>query len=545
MKRTLTLHSTGLSGRGLRRLVALVVMLGVTWRLMRYLLCFPVWGDEAMLLVNYPGRGFFDLAGPLEHCQVAPLLFHWAELIAICVLGSGELAVRLPPLLACLGSLVLFARLARLVLPPLARGLAVAILAVSIWPVTLGSLVKPYTFDLFFSLALLLAAAWWHRQPRRLLPLACLVVVVPVAVLASYPAVLVAAAVSLACVPLVWGGRNPGVAGAEALRSPGSALTGASKTPPRPHRPPRITLLALFLLYNALLVGTFAVHYLLVARPQLASPVRGSTTAREMADYWRHGFPPREPVALGRWLVLAHTGQMAAYPIGAAAGGSAATVLLALLGAQRLWGRRRWLLVLFAWLFALGLIAAALRAYPYGASCRLDQHLAPVWCLLAGQGLAVLLARRRAGVVAALGVLALVGVAGIGRDLWRPYRDAESLWARHLTRAVVEHAGDEPVVTITAHERSFALLRWQMARHGDAVFHAGMEDWPRVVQTRSALWVLAIDLPDDQTDPIGRRLRRSGRPWRCVAQPAITTVERLAGQPLPRARLSRWVCEER
>src|SRR5262245_19376529 len=149
----------------LRRLTLLVVLLGVAWGLSRYLLRFSICGDEAMLLVNYfPGKGYLDLAGPLDNCQVAPLLFHWAELTALRLFGASELSVRLPPLLACLASLPLFWRLCRLTLPsPRARLFAVAILSVSIWPATLGSLVKPYTFDLLFSLALLVCAAEWHR----------------------------------------------------------------------------------------------------------------------------------------------------------------------------------------------------------------------------------------------------------------------------------------------------------------------------------------------------------------------------------------------
>jgi hypothetical protein len=487
-----------------------VLLVGVAWRLTRYLLCFPVWGDEAMLLVNYHDRGFLDLVGQLEHCQVAPLLFHWAELAALRLLGSGELAVRLPALLACLGSLVLFARLARLVLPPLASGLAVAVLAVSIWPATLGSLVKPYTFDLFFSLALLLCAARWQQRPDRLGPLLRLVFVGPLAVLASYPAVLVAGAVSLGCLPLV--------------RRRASRATWA-----------------LFLLFNALLAGTFAAHYLLVARPQLASPTQTSTTAEEMAAYWQHGFPPAQPVALAGWLVLAHTGQMAAYPIGAAAGGSAGTVLIGLLGVRRLWRRRRWLVGLFAALFALGLLAAALHGYPYGASCRLAQHLAPVWCLLAGQGLVVLLARRRRAAVAVFLVLGLIGAAGIVRDCWRPCRDADSLWARHLCREVVERAGREPVVAITAHERSFPLLRWHLGRSGHEVHRAG-EEWHERNAARS-LWILAVDLPGDETSALAARLHRRGGRWRCVQRRALPQTGDLPAVPLPRARLSRWVCE--
>src|SRR5262249_17934226 len=311
---------------------------------------FPVWGDEAMLLVNYADRDYLDLAGPLQNCQVAPLLFHWAELTAIRLFGTSELAVRLPPLLACLGSLLLFWRLARRPLAPRPRLLAVAVLSVSIWPATLGSLVKPYAFDLFFSLALLLCAAEWRRRPERLRWLVGLALTVPVALLASYPAVFVAGAVSVGLLPAVCRQRR--------------------------------TAWLLYALCNVLIVTTFAGHYLIVGKAQLASSVRGSTTADEMRAYWDHGFPPRDLTALPLWLLSAHTGQMAAYPTGAAAGGSVVTVGLCAVGAWRLWRRKRWLLGLIATIFALGLVATALRGYPYGASCRLAQHLAPIYCLL-------------------------------------------------------------------------------------------------------------------------------------------------------------------
>src|SRR5262245_46135944 len=293
------------------RLALLVVGIGIVWRLTRFLLRFPIWGDEAMLLVNYPGKGYLDLAGPLEHGQVAPLLFHWAELTAIRLLGTSELSVRLPPLLASLGSLALFGCLARLTLSRLPRRIAVAILAVSIWPATLGSLVKPYASDLFFSLALLALAVAWHRWPGQTWPLAVLALLVPVALLASYPAVFVAGSASLALLPAVWRQR-------------------------------RVSTWAIYLLYNSLMLVAFAGHYLIVARAQLASTtLEASTTADFMKTYWSHGFPPAEPLALLWWLVLAHTGQMAAYPAGAAGGGSALTVLLGLVGAARLWRRQR------------------------------------------------------------------------------------------------------------------------------------------------------------------------------------------------------------
>src|ERR1700722_20205976 len=136
----------------LRWLALALVAIGLAWRSTRYLLHFPIWGDEAMLLVNYFDKGYLDLLGPIEHCQIAPILFHWVERAMVHWLGTGEWAVRLPAFVACLASLALFWRLARLCLPPLACTIAVAILSVSIWPATMGALAKPYAWDLFFSL---------------------------------------------------------------------------------------------------------------------------------------------------------------------------------------------------------------------------------------------------------------------------------------------------------------------------------------------------------------------------------------------------------
>ena len=52
----------------------LVVVFLIAWRLLRYLLQFPVWGDEAMLCLNFLDHGYHALTRTLEHGQVAPLL---------------------------------------------------------------------------------------------------------------------------------------------------------------------------------------------------------------------------------------------------------------------------------------------------------------------------------------------------------------------------------------------------------------------------------------------------------------------------------------
>src|SRR5262249_50883605 len=48
------------NARLLRRLTLALVAVGFAWRFIHYLLRFPVWGDEAMLLVNYFTKGYLD-----------------------------------------------------------------------------------------------------------------------------------------------------------------------------------------------------------------------------------------------------------------------------------------------------------------------------------------------------------------------------------------------------------------------------------------------------------------------------------------------------
>src|SRR5437763_2262955 len=90
--------------------VLMLLTLGAAQRLVRYLLRFPVWGDEAFVCLNLMDRDYAGLTQRLRFDQVAPLLFLWGEEAAYWLLGGSELALRLLPLLAGLGSLLLFAR---------------------------------------------------------------------------------------------------------------------------------------------------------------------------------------------------------------------------------------------------------------------------------------------------------------------------------------------------------------------------------------------------------------------------------------------------
>ena len=81
------------------RWIMAFLVAGVVIRLARYLLRFPLWGDEAMLSMNLLDRDYAGLMQPLNFHQVAPLLFLWIELAAVKLLGFNEWSLRLFPLL--------------------------------------------------------------------------------------------------------------------------------------------------------------------------------------------------------------------------------------------------------------------------------------------------------------------------------------------------------------------------------------------------------------------------------------------------------------
>jgi hypothetical protein len=467
----------------LRRGALALVLLSVAWRTLRWLLCFPVWGDEAYLALNFLDRDYLGLTEPLRCVQVAPLLFLWGELTAYKLLGGGELALRLLPFLAGLATLPLFWRLARLTLPPAARYLAVGLFAVSYYPVRHSCEIKPYALDLLVSLALLVLALTWLRRPDRLRPLALLVLLGPVGLAASYPAVFVAAAVSLVLLPAAW-------------RQGWRAR-------------------ALFAAYNLLAAAGFLGPYLLAGLGQFQAA--GGTHN----EYWADWFPPGRPLPLLGWLLKAHTGNMLAYPAGGPNGASALTFVLVLAGAWQLVRSRRGAAVLLLVLpFALTLAAAALHRYPYGGSARIAQHLAPAVCLLMGAGLAEGIRRlartaraRRRAALAACGVLALGGVAGIAWDLGRPYKTPADREARRIVTEVLARAGpQDQVVVLRPNEDLWPTFEWYLRRQGGRVALDGRLDAARLARG-GEVWALCFGgdpaLPAalaDQLRAVPRRL---------------------------------------
>jgi len=416
-----------------------VIAVGVAWRIIRYALAFPIWGDEAMFCLNLMSRDIDTILNPLENGQVAPALFVLGEWLCYQFMGPSEYSLRLLPLLAGLLSIPLFWMLARTLLPKRTALLAVALLAVSHWPVAMSALVKPYSGDLFWSLLLLLPASKLLRRPDALGWWLFLIGATPLALLGSFPAAFVAAGVGLCLTILAC----------------------------------RVRTLRVWLLLTLLAATTlaaFAFNYLqVIARTR-------AETQDYMQWYWQSGFPPAHPVAFALWFLKAHVGQAFAYPLGSANGGSILTFLAVLAGAVVLWrGGRRGTLLLCLAPFAFSFLAAVINRYPYGDSCRLAQHLAPSICLLAAVGLNRVLGDAQGRLSTRVGsagflLLAAVGLAGLLRDTLRPYRGAGDVWNRQVIREVFRHV--DPADRVIVHVRTdtfSAAFRWYLLHQSAAI----------------------------------------------------------------------------
>lgn len=131
-----------------------LVALGLVLRLRQYLANRSLWLDEAMLALNIIHKDIGGLFGKLDYEQGAPLGFLLLEKLAATLLGNGERALRLLPLLAGCASLVLFYLLARQILRPPGLLIALALFALSPTLIYYSSEVKQYALDVFFTVLL-------------------------------------------------------------------------------------------------------------------------------------------------------------------------------------------------------------------------------------------------------------------------------------------------------------------------------------------------------------------------------------------------------
>ncbi len=458
---------TTISRVRIERLTWAFLALGLVTRLVRYLVVYPIWHDEAFVAVNFLNRDYLDLLRPLDYYQVCPALFLAIELTVVKLLGFSEAALRLFPTLCSLASVPLFLYLASRLVRGLPLLLAMAIFATAFYPIRHGAEVKPYASDLFVALLILTFAVEWWRAPAQSRWWWLLAALMPVMLTLSYPAVFVAGGVTAALGPAALASRR------------------------------RSVRLA-YLVHATVLVASFIAVYFAFTVIQ-----SDALRASYRWGYWAESFPPiAEFWRLPAWFVGVHTGNTMAYPVGGERGASTGTLIAVLLGVAALCRRNRGqVAALLLAPFLLGLIAAAMGRYPYGGAPRITQYLVPSICILAGAGgsaalswLPSTIARRR-GLRAAISMLAALGIYLAGRDLIEPYRVPSDEASRAFARQFWNPRDETAELLCVRSDLGFTFQPslWKTGMSAVYRFHRGASGRPD--ETGSAAERLALAPP--------------------------------------------------
>jgi hypothetical protein len=323
-------------------------VLGAALRIGQYAAGASLWADEANLALNIVDRPLGRLLGPLDYRQMAPPGWLLLEKAAVLLLGEGELALRLVPLLGSLATLPLCWQVARRVLPPgVGPPLTLGLVAIGLPFIFYAAQVKPYATDVAVALGLLALAVAVRRDGAgggRMLRLGLAGAIAP---WLSYPAMLVDAGLLAALAATAIIGRDRG----------------------------RLRLLAPVALACAVGAAGAIVW------------ARGTVTPddvlymRRFWAYWLMPLPPRGLQDLG-WpvarLTTVYAGGGLRYPA------PGVFLVLAVFGAWALWRSVRDLAWLLLGPIAATFAAAALQVYPFAP--RLVLFLFPTFLVLTAAG---------------------------------------------------------------------------------------------------------------------------------------------------------------
>ncbi|MDB4950366.1 MAG: hypothetical protein JWM27_3015 [Gemmatimonadetes bacterium] len=339
------------------------IAFGIAFRMLQYAANRSLWLDEALVVPSI-GQGWRQVLMPSGLSPVAP---GWLALekVVSAVLGTSELALRLVPLLAGVGGLLLFAAIARRILAPGGAAAATAAFAVSPYLVYYSSELKPYSTDVLAALVL----TWWALalRARGMTPLRAvgLALGALAVVYCSLPAAFVLAGVVIALL-------------AAYLRA------GERR--------------------NAAILGAVCAFWALAFLPPLLMVVgHAHALASQAADYahafWNQGFMPLPPRSEQDVLWFPHTflnyfrdplGTMTVETSSEGFWQAAAGIVAFVAGALALRGERRFALGALLLPIGVALLASGLRLYPFGGNWvtggRVVLYLAPSFLLLMGAG---------------------------------------------------------------------------------------------------------------------------------------------------------------
>lgn len=135
--------------------MAVLVAVGIALRLGAYVKHPSLGLDEARLALNLGTRSYAGLLRPLDFDQSAPLLFLWLQRAVTDLVGMHDWALRLLPLAAGIGLLVLVPRVFRRLLGPGATAAATTLAACSPLLIEYSISVKQYGIEAWLTLLVL------------------------------------------------------------------------------------------------------------------------------------------------------------------------------------------------------------------------------------------------------------------------------------------------------------------------------------------------------------------------------------------------------
>ena len=144
--------------------VTALVAVGAALRLQMYLFDRSFWWPEAALALNILRKSGWDLLGPYEFHQAAPIGFVLVTKGATLVFGDSERVLRLPAFVCGLVSLPLFYVAARAYVSRGAALLALAFFALSPSAIYWSANCKQYSSDVMFAIAALILGDWLARH---------------------------------------------------------------------------------------------------------------------------------------------------------------------------------------------------------------------------------------------------------------------------------------------------------------------------------------------------------------------------------------------
>lgn len=150
--------------------MAALAALGIALRLAAYLQNPPLGLDESRLALNIASRAYGGLLQPLDFDQSAPPLYLWLQRAVVDLFGVHDWALRLLPLAAGIGVLVLVPRVFARLLGPRAVMAATTVAALSPFLIQYSTSLKQYGVEAWLSLLVLSLAlrcrdAGWDGVP--------------------------------------------------------------------------------------------------------------------------------------------------------------------------------------------------------------------------------------------------------------------------------------------------------------------------------------------------------------------------------------------